>query len=492
MTSIETILRSKYGESHPGLNLVGVTPFAIPLSPFRLSLVVYESKDYPLLNEYLLRCVNLGIRKIDSIAETLGVDRELVVEVIADEQIVAGTIAQTTGGEFLLTGYGTDKIRDFKVHESKNITRDLYVDRLTGDVAFYSDVYPSEQAARKSLEKVDGAPVDFIFPEPQFKDKVETKFFSPEALNKLFHVNSSPGADMSVIEVISAKKRSTKKHFKIALLMIFADESGRNIELDLAIDGAQSKRHNTVLANANLLSSFGIKVLPTPPDPITETSFFAKNREFSPAADVLTRFARFEVVEDIQPEEKLESTGKSSTAAPSPARLGHLRKDIPGIFQDPGGSVRVRVQDHPALLGEAIQFCTTRLLIISPWAKSAVVDRSFANKLERAAARGVQIDIGIGFGDDLSDSHKFSIDLLMEVSKRHSNFRLHKLKSHEKILIADNAYVSTSFNWLSFKGISENHYRRENGTRIVNKEDVDILYSEFVEEINAEREPGWP
>ncbi len=491
MTTIETILRSKYGESHPGLNLVGVTPFAIPLSAFRLSLVVYESKDYPLLNEYLLRCVNLGIGKIDSISETLGVDRELVVEAIADEQIVAGTIAQTPDGEFLLTGYGKEKIRDFKVHESKNVTRDIYVDRLTGEVVFYSDVYPSEQAARKSIESFGHGEAELIVPEPQFKDKVETKFFSPEALNKLFSVNSSSGTEMSVIEVISAKRRRTKKEFKIALLMIFADEGGRNIELDLAIDGLQSKQHNTVLAKANPLSSFGIKVLPTPPDPINQTTFFAKKPKKSPAVEVLTRLARLEVIEDSPTVEKSESSNKP-VATPSPAHLGHLRKDVPGIFQDSGGSARVRVQDHPALLDEAIQFSTSRLLIISPWAKSAVVNKNFANKLERAAARGVQIDIGIGFIEDLSDSHEYSIDLLVGISKRHSNFRIHKLKSHEKILIADNAYISTSFNWLSFKGITENHYRRENGTRIVNQADVDILYSEFVEEINDERQPGWP
>jgi hypothetical protein len=113
--------------------------------------------------------------------------------------------------------------------------------------------------------------------------------------------------------------------------------------------------------------------------------------------------------------------------------------------------------------------------------------------LEEALFRGVKIDVAIGIGEDLSDSDSEPIAKLVTLAKKHPNLMtISKWKSHEKVLIADDSYVESTFNWLSFQGVNDRHYRRERGTLTVDKELANEVYDELLMAIDQERDVNWP
>jgi phosphatidylserine/phosphatidylglycerophosphate/cardiolipin synthase-like enzyme len=132
----------------------------------------------------------------------------------------------------------------------------------------------------------------------------------------------------------------------------------------------------------------------------------------------------------------------------------------------------VAVYDHPPLLRRAIEEASRRLVIISPWITDAVVDQNFLRKLTERLDRGVEVYIGYGLGPEEKVSS--AIRQLEGLSRQFPNLHFVRLgDTHAKILIKDDEWlVTTSFNWLSFRGDPKRTFREEWGTRIAIPEQV--------------------
>ena len=160
--------------------------------------------------------------------------------------------------------------------------------------------------------------------------------------------------------------------------------------------------------------------------------------------------------------------------------------------------MRLIVTDFPQYRREAIRHAKERLLIISPWLRASVVNDEFMQELEQAIRRGVVIDVAAGISekhddDPLAQSHTSAISRLVTLASKYpGKMRLHKWSSHEKFLLADQSFIEGTFNWLSFQGVNDRHYRRERGTLTVDRELTNEVYSELIEAIQAERDPNWP
>src|SRR3546814_5360042 len=113
-----------------------------------------------------------------------------------------------------------------------------------------------------------------------------------------------------------------------------------------------------------------------------------------------------------------------------------------------------------------------RLIIISPWITDAVVDRVFIGALIDRLQRGVAVHIGYGLG--IEERIPQAVRKLEQIARDHANFRLVRLgDTHAKLLIKDEDWlVTTSFNWLSFRGDPKRTFREEWGTRIAIAEQV--------------------
>lgn len=138
---------------------------------------------------------------------------------------------------------------------------------------------------------------------------------------------------------------------------------------------------------------------------------------------------------------------------------------------------------------EALQSAAERLLIISPWVRRAVVTTDFLSKIEQRLRAGATVTIAHGYGEDDSGSDADALRRLTNLADRYDKFTFVRVKNtHAKILIFDQNWVSTSFNWLSFKGDPERTYRMEEGTLVAIPSRVDSEYSRYLELIDEQRQ----
>jgi hypothetical protein len=118
-----------------------------------------------------------------------------------------------------------------------------------------------------------------------------------------------------------------------------------------------------------------------------------------------------------------------------------------------------------------------------------VVNTDFVGQLERRLRAGVEVTIAHGYGDDDSGSDDYALKRLRNLASRFAGkFDLARLKNtHAKILIFDDSWVNTSFNWLSFRGDPSRTYRMEEGTLVSIPNRVDDAYGRYRALIEEQR-----
>lgn len=479
-------LEMKYRDLHPGLELVAIVPVGIPLHIYDVDLTLYEAKEYPLLNEHVLRCLEVGLNTTKEIAGFLGMDIDFVADAVAHEDSNVGTVAIAPNGNLRLTDFGRFKLADeLTVNEARRSTQKVHVDLVTGDVTFYRQIEPNVDRLTKSLDVLEGEEYVRKLDAVQ-KDQKQTSDFTLDEISALL-TGSSKAHKISVLEVLSSRRSSKKPFYSLGEILVFAAASGEQIMLSMTVDGERKPEHDRILALPEVRASLNITIEEEPEAPVAGQVFRGKFATRSVGALEIVR--KLEELPEVQ---AINVDEPGHTERPSPLSVGKLNPLGPEIFKVQERPVRLKVIDHPRLRREAVRFAKERLVIISPWVKRSATNDDFLSLLEAAARRGVLIDIAIGYEDDLSDSHEDAINKLAAIAKRYAgNFRLHKWRSHEKVLLADQSYIESSFNWLSFLGVNDKYYRRERGTLIVNQEIVDEVYAELLGEINQERDSSW-
>lgn len=121
----------------------------------------------------------------------------------------------------------------------------------------------------------------------------------------------------------------------------------------------------------------------------------------------------------------------------------------------------LETKDHPPLLKESIKAARETVLIISPWIKMRVL-RNLLPDLDDALGRGCEVWIGYGMPPSTMHKDKSDPEAIDALRSRAVNgLRLVDMWTHEKVLVVDDElYVNTSFNWLSYSG---GDGRRESG-----------------------------
>lgn len=178
--------------------------------------------------------------------------------------------------------------------------------------------------------------------------------------------------------------------------------------------------------------------------------------------------------------EDLESGSREIEEASSAASVAFARASAE-LSQIPVR--RVPTYEHPRLLREAMSLAQSRVLIISPWITPAVVDGGFLGEFESLLRRGVQVHIGFGIkGDSDRRANNPAVDALRRLSADFSNFSLIDMgNTHAKVLIWDQNWVSSSFNWLSFRGDPNRTFRQEEGIFVALPDRVEEAYSEMLD-----------
>jgi hypothetical protein len=450
LTSADMI-RRRFGDQRPGLQLISVVDAALPVTMLRVDVLAQERKPLPLLEEFILRFVHAGVRDIDEIAALLGLQRDQVVSTVAD-QISSNSLTKAYNGQIALTAIGMESARNLAAVQPVLTQLNVPFDRL---------IWNAQDYPRTSLiKKRDAQDAGLEILPAKKSSRVDLNDLTAERFNEMIESRDDRTRKVEVLRV--RKIASQNLHLYMpAQLLIYGDPDTGEVELGLCVDGDLQPAHGLELAAADAVVKLGIAVARPEPRP-TLTPELEGQRVASDQVEIIRAAA--------------DQAARSEGAADEkPKRV----EDIPVRSVD--------VHEHPQLLGNALNGAKKRLLIIAPWVKGGVVNTDFVAALERRLRAGVEVHIGHGYGPDDSGSDDFALRKLTNLAARFDKLRIVRLQNtHAKILIFDDQWITTSFNWLSFKGDPSRTYRMEEGTLVQIQSEVDKAFQRYVEILDAE------
>jgi hypothetical protein len=308
-------------------------------------------------------------------------------------------------------------------------------------------------------------------------------------------IRQSGGAAEAAREFLGVKAVERRElFFQTAVTLVYKAKDSDDIQLAFAIGGRLSFEHEGAFARANGPKKLGIVQAvsasaiaePVPDQTPVELSVAEPERRVEALKQASSK-AQADLDEARQAAEAAESAEERKEAE---KRFGAASEQLVRLKTELG-TIPLRgldVYEHPELLELALRESKERLLIISPWIRAKVVNRAFISKLEQLLVRKVKVYIGYGLGevDEQSrDDDRRAEQDLERLSQKYPNFKFVRLgDTHAKILISDRSFiVTTSFNWLSFRGDPNRTFRDEQGTFIAVPEFIDQRFRHLVSRI---------
>lgn len=434
MASTFDLLRRRFGDARPGLQLIAVEDAAVPVTVVRADVLAQERKELPVTEEFTLRYVALGVDTPEDIAQYLGLEVAHTVDAVA-AQLSINNLRRRSDGRLALTPQGSEVARTLAATQPVLRRLPVVFDRLTWSLADHKE--------RSLVEKREAQDRGMIILPAARNARIGLDDVTPADVNTLITGDR--------LQVLRVHKVVVKAHRYLPVqLLVYGDLNRRELQLAVCIDDDPAVQHGLALDQIEAVDRLGLKLGDPEARPLLDPDLEAKRARTEPR------------VEDQQPSD-----------LPTPT----MTADNPGVRP-------VSVFEHRDLLAEALSSAARRVLIISPWVRRAVVGTAFLSDLEQLLRRNVRVTIAHGYGPDDRGSDKDALERLTNLATRFGNFRFVRLaNTHAKVLIFDDSWVSTSFNWLSFKGDPDRTYRMEEGTLVSIPKRVAEAYNRYLEMI---------
>lgn len=450
LIAVDTI-RRRFGDHRPGLQLISVVDAALPVTILRVDVLAQERKPLPLLEEFILRFVHAGVTEINEITALLGLRRDQVVSTIAD-QISSNNLNRAESGRLVLTTLGLEAARNLAAVQPVLTQLNVTFDRLTWNAKDYARSYlvKKREAQEAGLELL-----------PAKKTvRVDLNDLTVERFNELLDSRDDHVRQVEVLRVRKIASQNLHLYLPVQML-VYGDPDSGDVELGLCVEGELQPAHGLELAAADAVAKLGISVARPNTRPTLEPEL----------EDQRVAIEEVEVIRAAG--ERTAKTADDQTEKPQ--RLADI------------GVRSIDVHEHPQFLNKALYTAKKRVLIIAPWVKSGVVNTDFIAALERRLRAGIEVHIGHGYGPDDSGSDTYALGRLNNLAARYDKLRIVRLQNtHAKILISDDIWITTSFNWLSFRGDPDRTYRMEEGTLVQIPKEVDKAYKRYINVLDTD------
>ncbi len=457
MTPEEVALR--FARSRAGYQLIGYAEVGLPIYELTIQAETLAYKRISPLDEFTLRSIQAGLNRLEDISAFLGISRNVAEGVLSDlirsdDLILAGGLDDISQS-LKLTPKGRRSIEEAEQTVPEERTFQIHFDGLLRKPLLTREYLYSP----KELEQHGWLEIPSI---PSVRPELPD--LSVEDVQDIIRraARHTRETRRDILSIKSIFKRYRK--FLPAIGLRYRSNQGDTV-VAFAVDGRLSDEHEKAFARGE-----GIRKMKLKPsgdvgfDDIAkeiETLLLASGisvkdvsqlqGEYDAAASALAE-ARLAVGgpdanQESSRQEQLERVSRWYEAAAEALNTAPVRS--------------LSVYEHPPTLEKALTEATGRLMIISPWIRSSVVNHAFLNKIELLLKQNVAVYIGYGIGDKKFD--KQAVDNLTELAKNYMNFHFKEFgDTHAKLLLYDQACVVLgSFNWLSFRGDPTATFRDE-------------------------------
>jgi hypothetical protein len=435
----------RHAHALPGHTLLAAEPCAIPASVLTADVLVEQSEDLEASQKYTLRALLNGIDTIEDLELFLGLSEAdtgravaglLLAEYISYQPPADGGLRRL---ELLPTGQ--EAARHAQLRRPTSTTIPVVYDRLTGTVTDWR----RNALRRTQLAKADAGRV--LLP-PASSMQVRTTDLSIAALTDTLDTRTRDGARLLGISGVT----ENRNFYYDAILLVFADERTHQVRLGVEVDGKWSEPHTAALETIGAVDRLRLSAAPVehPHEPVTATG---------------DRLSRTDVL-------ALQATGDSQPGEDADTTLNAAAIRWLGVYE------------HPAWLDDALTNSRRRLLISSPQIRTTVATRQWIRALEKLSRTA---DVTIVWGPDHDDSSdRDAVDALHAAARRSNRLAVVRVAhTPARLLASDSFYITTTFNWLSFRGEPSRTYRQDDGELVQDEHLTDRVYDTHLTEARA-------
>lgn len=468
----------KYEKIHTGYKLIGYAEVGLPITELTLEAYTIAYKKLSPIFEFSLKSIQAGLTEVNELSSFLGFNKKFVEgvlsELIRSEDVaLVGSIGNRQQS-LQLTRRGLKTLEEAEQTEIKEQTLSVNYDRILGKPVFlhYEHLYEAKDLRENGWLEIPAIPVRPV----ELADLI-----IEDIQNIMRQIGRFMGEKRQILlSIKNVQKRRNKFRYAVALRYRGEDANER---VSFAIDGILNEEYEKVFAQKDGLKKLRLERFSArePLEIVNDELKSLLEQTVSPERiEKLKEEETKAAIAVIETKEKLDQTYDEHSRAEIEkellaAQLIHTEKRT---ALDETGIHFLSVFDHPPLLEEALINSSQRLMIISPWIRTKVVNYEFLKDFESLLKAGVKVYIGYGFGDGKVDPSP--VRKLTQLAERYSNFVFKDFgNTHAKVLISDsNFLVISSFNWLSFKGDPEATFRDEQGTKITIPAEIDKKFNE--------------
>lgn len=453
-------------------------------------------KPIPPIEEYVLKAMDIGLNSEADIGGFLGLEQEIIKEAMINLRMSEDIDLIAPEGSSMqvwqLTKKGEKTLEDAQTIVPEERTFDLNFDGLRRKARWYgkweNSLLKPRDLRQQEIIEIDPSPNKF--PElPDIKLNDVDEIIS-QLERKKRRKQEQQEQDLLALKAIERRQR----FFQPALALIYKAKESDEVQVAFAIDGIPSPEHEAVFAGSKSLKKLNIlkSLQESEPGKLAEQFFGPEliTQDRLKAAEKLKDKFDSALAEIDTSQEQLEQADSDNEKAELQQKISEREQEIE-LLKKQLEELTVRfleVYDHPPRLQDAIDNSQERLMIISPWIKADVVNNKFLQAFEKMLKRGVKVFIGYGFGDD-KNNKPYDIkaeNKLKILASKYDKLSLKRLgNTHAKILICDTKFaVTTSFNWLSFKGDPDRTFRDERGTLVSIPKKIDELFDSYKKEFD--------
>jgi hypothetical protein len=273
-------IRRRFGNYRPGLELLGLVEAALPVTTLRVDVLAQERKPLPLLDEFVLQFVREGVPDPDGLAAILGLEREQILNVAAD-QISEGNLRRAGNG-LALTPQGLEVARDLAAVTP--VIRQLPVpfDRVTWTIENYPQF--------SLISKKDAEDRGHLLLPAKKKSRIATTDVTVERFGQITRASDDRNRLVEILQIRKIAAQNQHRYLPVQLL-IWGNVESSEVELGVCIDGELRPEHGLELAANDAVKKLNIQIGEPEQRPILEPEFPLRRSKRSPAPESQPREA---------------------------------------------------------------------------------------------------------------------------------------------------------------------------------------------------------
>lgn len=461
-------LAVQHEHDHPGYVLVAWYDAAFPAYELYLRARLMVEEPLPPVPQFVLRAVDAEVNHVDDISDLLGLQFGIVAATV-DNLEREGCVVILTNNQkkekpkLVTTQRGRQLLAELVVRQPREDNLNLCFDALTGEYFPFRRLPTAEAVKEEELHQVAAR-----IPKPSLADldltklrrfwrqnspwtpagtektdlvgivSVENAFIGYRSMYVLQYASEADGSPL--VHVYDGVERSTRHE---VALMQMVTEGQRCLRVERKPRSAPSQ-----------LNDPASRIL----DPIVVD---AARRKSAEGPKIEGKIGTLE--QQLAQSEQLRRSSSSQVdreraekeISDLRVQISELQDRLTALNSAAPTTEVLSMAKHRAKLLEALATAKRRVIIVSPWLNQTAVDLELRNAIDETIGRGVDVWIGYGFGEDDNDQRR-TLEKLNKMQRGRSgrHLQLHRLSdTHAKVVICDAEFaVTTSFNWLSFRG----------------------------------------